>query len=119
MKYLFIVVFLVLLGQCHAQKVLYHSLEVSYIGLNALDVITTSKILRADGTERNPLMISLVEHPVALVAFKTLCVGTFLGSCRIIRKEHPNTALAILIGGNLLYGAIVTHNYQVYLRLRL
>lgn len=119
MKYLFIVVFLILMGQCVAQKILYHSLEITYIGLNAFDLITTNKILHADGTERNPFMASLVEHPIEMVAFKTLCVATFLGSCRIIHKEHPKGALAILIGGNLLYGAIVTHNYQIYLRLRL
>lgn len=105
---------------CFSQgKVLYHSFEVTYIGLNAMDLVSTYKVLDAGGYEANPLMARVIENKPLAIGVKTLSTGVFLGACRIIRKEKPKLAFALLLAGNLGYGALVSHNYQVYFRIKI
>jgi hypothetical protein len=105
---------------CFSQsKVLYHSFEVTYIGLNALDLITTYKIIDNGGYEANPLMTSIIQNKPLAIGVKTISTTAFLGACRIIRRDRPKLAFALLLAGNLGYGALVSHNYQVYFRIKI
>lgn len=100
-------------------KVLYHSLEVTYIGLNALDLVSTYKILEHGGYEMNPFMAKIIDNKPLTIGVKTLTTGVFLGACRIIRKDKPKLAFALLLAGNIGYAALVNHNYQVYVRIKI
>ena len=42
--------------------------------LNALDLVTTRMVLDAGGTEGNPLMAPIIEHPVAPILVKTAAI---------------------------------------------
>lgn len=102
----------------HAQPRAYHALEASYIGLQAADVITTYKGIRLGAYEQNPAANYMLKHDL-LIPGKILASTAFLYSCRRIRKENPKLAMIYLIGGNLVYGAVVTRNYQICVRLKI
>ncbi len=103
-----------------AQKnIVYHSLEVTYIGLNAADLVTTFNILESGGYEANPAMTKIVQNKPLAIGVKSLSTFVFLGGCRMIRKERPKLAMALLIIGNIGYTAVVYNNYQVSVRLKI
>lgn len=100
-------------------KVLYHSLEVTYIGLNALDVHSTYKVIEHGGYESNPFMAKFVDNKAAFIGVKALSTTAFLGACRIIKKDKPMIAFALLVAGNIGYGFLVNHNYQLSVKLKI
>lgn len=105
---------------CGAQKNLaYHSLEVTYIGLNALDVFSTYKVIERGGYEANPVMAKFVHNKAAFIGIKTISTTAFLSACRIIKKDKPKLAFALLLAGNIGYGFLVNHNFQLSARLKI
>lgn len=103
---------------CQAQKS-YHALEASYITLNTFDVISTYQVLKHGGEELNPVMAKFVDNKAAFIGAKVITTGTFLWACRVIKKDNKKAAYALLIAGNLFYGALVTNNYIVSVRLKI
>lgn len=110
---------LVVVSVTAQRKIVYNSLEVAYIGLNVLDVVSTYKIIDRGGYEANPLMAKFVDNKVAFIGVKAISTTAFLGACRIIKKDKPKLAFALLLAGNVGYGFLINHNYQVYLRLKI
>lgn len=108
---------------CHAQKknrmMVYHALEVSYIGLNVADLVTTYKVIKLGGYETNPLMKPFIENKAEAIAYKTVATLGILALNRAIQKDHPKLALISLIGLNLGMGYVVHHNYQLTLTLKI
>lgn len=118
----FLIVLLILfaVSRCVGQnKVLYHSLEASFIGLEAMDVITTYHGFKVGAHEANPIMTGIVRHPAELIAVKGIITFGSLACFRAIRKDHPKTALACLIAANLTMGYVVHHNYQIILSFKI
>jgi uncharacterized membrane protein len=107
-------IFVLLCFSASAQKLIYHSLEASYIGLNVYDLKTTFDVIDKGGYEMNPIMKGTHAHMIAVKSFATL--GT-LGLLRIIRKDHPKTAMISLIVANVGMGYLVTRNYQISIRI--
>lgn len=105
---------------CNAQKnIAYHSLEVTYIGLNALDLVTTYQAIDRGAYEVNPVMSKILDNKPLVIGTKALFTTAFLGGCRAIRKDHRKAAFLLLLAGNISYGLIVNHNYQVSVRLKI
>lgn len=100
-------------------KIIYHSLEVTYVGLNALDLVTTYRVIDAGGYEANPLMTRIVDNKPMAIGVKAISTTVFLGTCRIIRKDRPKLAFVLLLAGNVGYGLVVNHNYQLSLTLKI
>lgn len=120
MRVFLVWVFMMVSALCLSQnKVLYHSLEVTYIGLNALDVVSTYKVIEYGGYEANPVMAKFVGNKAAFIGVKAVSTAVFLGACRIIKKDKPKLAFALLIAGNIGYGFLVNHNYQLSIRLKM
>lgn len=117
-----ILLFIVMIGlaPCLAQKrVIYHSLEVTYIGLNVLDVVSTYKVIENGGYEANPIMAKFVDNKAAFIGVKAISTTAFLGACRIIKKDKPKLAFVMLLAGNVGYGFLVNHNYQLSITLKM
>jgi hypothetical protein len=114
-----VIIFLLLISSvAYGQKnIVYHSLEVTYIGLQALDLHSTYKVLDAGGYETNPFMSKIIENKPLAIGVKVLSTGIFLGSCRVIRKDKPKIAFALLLAGNIGYGILVNHNFKLAVRL--
>lgn len=100
------------------RKLVYHSLEASYIGLNAMDLVTTYKVLHQGGVELNPIMKPFINHPQQAIAVKSIYCFTFLALNRMVAKDHPKIAMISLLSLNLGMGYVVNRNYQIYLRIR-
>lgn len=100
-------------------RIAYHSLEASYIGLNALDLLTTYKALGAGGREANPVMAIFIKNQAQAIAFKSVTTLGALALLRYCRKDHPKGALVSLIVLNVGMGYLVNHNYQLYLRIKI
>lgn len=88
-------------------------LYVSYVGLQALDAVTTLRALEAGASEQNPLVGGVAGHPGALLALKAgVAVGTIYLSERLWRK-NPAAAVVLMAALNGAYLAIVANNHRV------
>jgi hypothetical protein len=88
------------------------SLYISNAVLHGLDVHSTLKGIRSGAAEANPVMKGLVKHPAAFIATKAaVSFGTIMAS-RSIARRHRVAAVVTLAAINVLYGAIVHHNYR-------
>jgi hypothetical protein len=108
-------------GQVQTKKkfdIAYHSLEVSYIALNVADYSLTMKGIKNGAVEANPFAKKMIDNNM-LLPMKAVFAGAFLYSNRIIKRDNPKLAYIFLIGGNLVYSAVVYNNYQVTINLRL
>jgi hypothetical protein len=88
-------------------------LYVSFAGLQAIDVHSTLHGLNRGAHEANPVMRGVVESPAAFVAFKT---GATIGTMYLTEKlwkRHRKAAILTMIGANVAYGLIASHNYKV------
>jgi hypothetical protein len=66
-------------------------MAAALISLNLLDVITTKLILRAGGSEANPVMAPFVHGPVAAYALK---LSMAVGVAVLLLKSPPTSRLA-------------------------
>lgn len=97
----------------------YCSLEASYLALNVADYITTLHALQNYPVrEANPLLVEITRDPVLFALAKTGMTAGVLYTLRIVRDDRPGLAMAELIGLNLIYAGIVTHNVTVIIRLK-
>jgi hypothetical protein len=88
------------------------SLYATFVGLQALDLQSTSWARQRGGTEGNPVMALSAETPY-LVALKGLGTFSVVFATEKIRKKHPVTAVVMMVGLNLGYSMIVAHNLSV------
>lgn len=89
-------------------------LYVSLLGLQAYDGFSTSRGLEDGAIESNPLMGSLVRHPVALWAAKggAAFVSIYVAE-RLWRQHRRGQAIALMIVSNGLMTAVATSNRSV------
>lgn len=119
MKWLSAILIFVTCGLYGQKNIAYHSLEVSYIALNTADLITTYQLIEAGGYEANPLQAKVIHNKPLAIGIKTISTGLILGSCRIIRRDRPKVAFISLLALNIGYAFIVTHNYQLTIKLKM
>lgn len=95
----------------------YTTLEINYLALNALDLLTTFYSLEKGAQEMNPISDLYIRNKPVAIAVKA---GTTLGVLQLLRyveKENETAAYVTLGALNLLYGFVVHNNISVYLRL--
>lgn len=96
----------------------YTGLEINYIALNALDLVTTFYSLDRGAKEANPIVRSFVrKKPLAVLVKGGLTAGTLLG-LRYVKKENRKAAYITLGLLNVMYGLVVQNNLSVYFQLK-
>ena len=90
------------------------SLAASFVGLQALDVVTTLRGLHTGAAvEANPLVGNLANHPAALVAVKGSLTAATVASMNSLSKKHPKAAALAMIALNAGSALIVRSNLQI------
>lgn len=89
------------------------SLYVSYVGLQALDVHSTSRALASGGREANPALRGIAGSPGALIAVKAATTAGTLWVSEQLRKKHPAAAIGLMAALNSVMAVVVSHNYSV------
>ena len=88
-------------------------LYLSMTALQALDVVSTRRALGTGNREANPLVAGLVKSPGALLAVKAGASGALIYACERLWKQNRAAAVLVLIGTNIAYGAVVSHNFAI------
>ncbi len=88
------------------------SLYGSLIALNALDIVTTRKMMAKGGTELNPLMKGAAGSTHLMLGLKlTTTAATILIMDRVGKRNHRAAVIAAT-AANLLMSAIVANNMK-------
>jgi len=96
---------------------LLRSLYVTTAAMQALDVHSTFASLDRGGVEANPMMSGITKHRVTFSAMKAGVAATSILAAHKIGKRNKVAAIALLVGINSAYAAVVSHNYRVANRL--
>ena len=90
-------------------------MAVSILVLNLADVVVTKAILRLGGTEANPIMAPIMEHPSYPVILKTvvaLGVGALLLASPPQSKLADRSVFAVIVG----YVVVMGWNFGILLQ---
>jgi hypothetical protein len=88
-------------------------LYASFVTLQLLDAHSTISATRSGAEERNPIVAPLVQSPAAVIALKAATTTGAIVLTEKLWRRHRVAAIALMIGINGAYAAIVTHNYRV------
>jgi len=92
----------------------FTALAATYAGLNALDVITTERVIQSGrGYEANPIMAPLVRNPYAFTLTKAATTASTIVVMRRIARKHPVMAVVFLVAADVSLGLVVAHNARV------
>ena len=86
-------------------------LYASFAALQALDAHSTLRAIDRGYAERNPVIAPFAHSPAAMVAMKTATTAGTIYVTERLRRRHPSAAIAVMIGVNAAYAAIVAGNY--------
>jgi hypothetical protein len=81
--------------------------------LQILDVHSTLSAMRNGAHEGNPLMTPVTSQTPAFVAVKAGIAASTIFAVRSLAKRNKAAAVAALIGINVGYGFVVSHNYRL------
>ena len=96
---------------------LYTALELSYLALNTIDLVTTFYSLDNGAKELNPIAKSFIHNkPLAVAVKGGLTLGVLWG-LRQVKKQDKTAAYITLSLLNGLYGFVATNNIRVSLQL--
>lgn len=99
-----------------APRFAQRTLEVSFVALQALDVVSTLKAVDRGLVEQNPLMRGLVSRPAAFVAVKAGATVTTLWLLRRVTRQNRLAALVTLAAIDSGYALLVSRNMQALRR---
>jgi hypothetical protein len=88
-------------------------LYASFVTLQVLDAHSTIRATQSGAEERNPFVAPLVGSPFAVVAMKAATTTGAILLTEKLWRRHRVAAIALMIGVNGAYAAIVAHNYRV------
>ena len=92
----------------------FKALAATYVGLNALDVVTTERaILSGRGREANPLMAPLTRDPYAFALTKAATTAATVMVVRRIARKHRVAAVVFWVAADVGLGLVVAHNARV------
>lgn len=86
--------------------------------LQGLDVYTTTRALKAQAREANPLLRPFAHSPTALLLIKGGATAVTLMAVEKLSKRNRAAAFATMVALNAVYGAVVIHNIRVNSRVR-
>lgn len=96
----------------------YTALEVNYVLLNTLDLITTFKSLDYGAKELNPIAMTFVKNRRLAIVIKGAATGGVLFALSRAKRKDKKAAYVTLGLLNLMYGFVVHNNIVVYLKMR-
>jgi hypothetical protein len=88
-------------------------LYASMSALQGLDAVSTWRALSAGGREANPLMAPVVGSPSSMMALKAGVAGSMIFASERLWKTNRKAAVLLLIGTNVGYAAVVSHNFAL------
>ena len=88
-------------------------LYVSLAGLQALDIASTQRALKAGAVEANPLVAPFARSPLALAAIKAGVTGATILASEQLWRSNRKAAVLTMLAVNAGYAAIAAHNYRV------
>ncbi|MFQ5824186.1 MAG: DUF5658 family protein [bacterium] len=96
----------------------YTGLEINYVMLNALDLISTFYVLEKGAKEANPIARLYIKNkPLAVLIKGSVTAGVLYGLTHV--KCEDNKVAYITLGLlNIFYGFVVQNNIGVYLQFR-
>jgi hypothetical protein len=89
------------------------SLEVAFVGLQALDVASTLRAMERGHVEANPVMRAASTRPAALLAAKAGSSVATVWLVRRLAKRHRVTAVATMMAIDAGYAWVVARNLRV------
>lgn len=96
----------------------YTTLEVNYVMLNTLDLITTFAGLENGAQEANPIAKLYVDKkPLAILVKGSMTAGTLM-AMSYVKKQNKTAAYLSLTALNIFYGIVVGNNIGVYFEVR-
>jgi hypothetical protein len=93
-------------------------LYASMATLQGLDAVSTWKALAAGGREANPLVAPLVGSPAMLLALKAGVTGSMIYASERLWRQNRKAAVLLLVGTNVGYAVVVSHNLALAARAR-
>ena len=87
-------------------------LYVSFASLQGLDAHSTARALDRGAQETNPLMRSLAEHPVGLLAVKAGATTVVIYAGEKMWKRNRVAAVVFMVAANSAMAWVVQHNYR-------
>jgi hypothetical protein len=90
-------------------KALYFSTPI----VQAIDGISTLRVVQLGGREGNPLMAPIVGNPFAFAATRATVAFGEIYIARSVAKRNKLLAIAALGGLNAAYAVIAAHNFKV------
>ena len=97
---------------------LLHSLLVSTVVVQALDVHSTFRALDRGAVEANPVMAPLAGNKGAFIATKAAVAAVTVLAAQRVGKRNKVAAIATLVAVNTAYAFVIDHNYRVARGLR-
>jgi Domain of unknown function (DUF5658) len=93
---------------------LFTALATTFAGLNALDVVSTERVIQTGrGEEANPVMGGAVRNPYVFAVTKAAVTTSMMIAIRRMSRQHPVRGVVFLIAADVGLGLIVAHNARV------
>ena len=96
-----------------ASTVTLRSLEVSFVALQGLDIVSTMQAIDRGHEEANPLMGSISGSPAAMIGVKAGTSVATLWLVRRLARRHRVAAIITLAAIDAGYTAIVARNFSL------
>jgi len=87
-------------------------LYASFVGLQILDLHSTSYALQRGAVEANPAMRGFVENQFAMAAVKAAGTAGLIFVSEKLRTKNKAASLALMIASNTAMTWVVQHNYR-------
>ncbi len=100
-------------GKHPKPSLFYQGMELNYLMLNTLDLVTTFYGLEHGAREANPIASKFIGNRPATVLVKSGLTLATLWSLRLVRKENRKAATVGLAVLNVFYGVVVANNIRV------
>ena len=89
------------------------AMYVSYVALQASDIVTTTIGLRGNAREANPFLREIAGSPAALIGVKAATTVATIVALENLRERHPVVAGVTLIAMNAALAAVTINNVAV------
>ena len=104
-------------GTAASRSKAFPILATTYVALNALDIITTTKAVSSGrGVEANPILGPVAPTPAALTAVKIATTATTVIMAQRLWKHHRVASVVLMVAANIGTGFIVSHNASIAMR---
>ena len=87
-------------------------LQISFLGLQAMDVVSTVRAVNAGHTEGNPLMRGLSSSPLAITGVKAGAAASTLLLARHVARKNRTAGVVLLAAVNTALSIVVVRNLR-------